>query len=106
MQAQAQGVPIEAVKVIASVRSAASARNYADLRREMIQEFTWSFGGDGNADQAIAEWKTKPNYLKELAKITSTKGGYRTPTVIQCPAKAGADFRAGFAITEGVWITT
>lgn len=72
----------------------------------MIDAFIWSFGGDGSADQAIAEWKTSSSYLKELARVTSTKCGYQTSTVIQCPAKGRANFRAGFEITQGVWRMT
>ena len=102
-QGHAQAVPGEATKVIAGIRSAALARNYANLRAAMIPEFTWSFGGDGNADQAIAEWKTKSIYLKQLARVTGAKCGFRTATVIQCPAKSGNGFRAGFEVSDGSW---
>jgi hypothetical protein len=70
----------------------------------MMQDFTWSFGGDSSADQAIAEWKKDPNYMRQLGKITQAKCAYRKEDkYVECPARAGTSFRAGFKLSEGRW---
>src|SRR5882724_1645574 len=38
----------------------------AGLRPLMEQAFTWSFGGDADADQAVDEWKKQPKALQGL----------------------------------------
>ncbi len=41
------------------------------LRRLMEQSFTWSFGGDRDADQAVREWKEHTDLLAGLGKALS-----------------------------------
>lgn len=50
-------IPSEAQAVIREVRLASKNRDFPALRRLLIQKFTWSFGGDGDADQAVDAWK-------------------------------------------------
>lgn len=96
-------VPPELKKLISQVGDAAKRKDFVTLRSAMVLEFVWSFGGDGDADQAIAEWKKYPQYLRDLAAATRAKCGAEGPEYIQCPAKAGTQFRAGFRLDGGQW---
>ena len=96
-------VPPGALEVIARVGRAASQTDYVALRADMIQDFTWSFGGDSSAEQAIAEWKKQPNHMRQLVKVTRAKCAYRKDGYVECPASAGTSFRAGFRLSEGQW---
>ena len=102
-QTSAGEIPANAAVVVAAVNKAASAKNYVALKKMMAPEFTWSFSGDGNADQALEAWKREPGYLRSLARVTSRKCVYRTDRYVECPAKAGTAFRAGFKEVAGVW---
>ena len=102
-QALAEGVPAEAAKVIEQVRQAANSKNYPELRKWMVSEFIWSFGGDASADQAMARWKQEPAYLRNLARVTYLKCAYRKDGYVQCPARTGTAFRAGFKQAGGTW---
>ena len=96
-------IPSGALEVIARVSRAARQMDYAALRADMIREFTWSFGGDSSAEQAIAEWKKQPKHMRQLAKVTQARCVYRKDKYVECPANAGASFRAGFKVSEGQW---
>lgn len=96
-------VPSEAVEIVSKVHSAAARQDYVTLRSNMATEFTWSFGGDADIEQALAEWKKDVKYLKGLAKATEAKCGWIDLGIYQCPAKAGLAFRAGFKQVEGRW---
>lgn len=98
----AEPVPVAAREVIAQVHSAANTSDYPKLRSLMIDEFSWSFGGDASADQAIAEWRKRPRYMRYLAAVTKSKCAYQDKYV-ECPANAGVAFRAGFAKIDGRW---
>lgn len=102
-QGLAAEIPPEATKVIGQVHKAAESKNYPKLRSFMAPEFTWSFGGDGNADETIARWKAEPGYLRNLARITRLKCVYRRDRYVECPANAGTAFRAGFKEVGGTW---
>jgi hypothetical protein len=101
--AAAEVPPSGALEVIARVSRAARQMDYVALRGDMIQEFTWSFGGDSSAEQAIAEWKKQPKYLRRLGKVTQARCTYRKDKYVECPANAGTSFRAGFKLSEGRW---
>ena len=101
--AKQAGVPPELKRLISQIGDAAKRNDFAALRSAMVQEFVWSFGGDGDADQAIAEWKIYPKYLHDLAAATRAKCGAEGHEYIQCPAKAGTRFRAGFRLVGGQW---
>jgi len=102
-RAAAEPPPSGALEVIARVNHAARNMDYVALRAHMIQEFTWSFGGDSSAEQAIAEWKNRPDYMRQLGRITKMSCAYRKDKYVECPAKAGTSFRAGFKLSEGQW---
>lgn len=101
--AAAAAPPSGASEVIARVGRAARQSDYAALRADMIEEFTWSFGGDSSAEQAIAEWKKQPKYMRQLDKITQARCAYQKDGYVECPANAGTSFRAGFKLSEGKW---
>lgn len=97
-------VPTEAQFIIREVRAAAKKKDFSALRRLMVSEFTWSFGGDGDADQAIEAWKRDPAAVRELYRITGQRCHFRTDEMhIQCPPNAGYKYRAGFTKTEQGW---
>ena len=57
----AEALPKQARETISRAAEAARHQNWEALRREMVDEFTWDFGGDTSAEEAIAEWKKDPN---------------------------------------------
>ncbi|WP_017907336.1 hypothetical protein [Xanthomonas sp. SHU 199] len=60
-------LPKNASAAIAAVHRAAAQRDLQSLHRLMVQEFVWSFGGDGDADQAIRSWRTSPSKVISLS---------------------------------------
>lgn len=96
-------IPRELTSIVSKVHAAAAHRDYVTLRANMDAEFTWSFGGDGDPEQALAEWQKDSRYLKNLVKVTRDKCGWIDGGVYQCPAKAGLAFRAGFKQVKGTW---
>jgi hypothetical protein len=102
-RAAAEPPPSGALEVIARVNRAARQMDYVALRADMIKEFSWSFGGDSSAEQAIAEWKKQPEYMRQLGRVTKMRCAYRKDKYVECPANAGTSFRAGFKMSEGQW---
>jgi hypothetical protein len=101
---ESKPMPTEAQVVIRSVRTAAKTKDFAALRKLMVPEFTWSFGGDGDADQAIAAWKRDPSAIRELYRVTGLRCAFNTDERnIQCPPNAGYRYRVGFTKTEQGW---
>jgi hypothetical protein len=99
-----KSIPDEATAVIRAVRTAAKTKDYATLRQLMVQDFTWSFGGDGDAHQAIEAWRQDRFALKQLYRVTSLRCVFRgSVNVVQCPPNAGLNYRAGFTKTEEGW---
>ena len=96
-------IPKGAKQVISSVHSAAAKRDLPALRALMTDEFTWSFGGDSNPDQAIATWRSDPSAIAALRRITSKSCGRISEQFIQCPQNAGVSYRAGFTETPFGW---
>lgn len=97
-------IPDDAKAVIRSVRIAAKAKDYAALKRLMVPEFTWSFGGDGDANQAIEAWQQDPKALQSLYRVTGLPCTFRTDIDhVQCPPNAGYRYRAGFIRTDMGW---
>ena len=45
-------IPRDAWKVIQEVHAAATNKDFAALRRLMVRDFQWSFGGDSDAERA------------------------------------------------------
>jgi hypothetical protein len=96
-------IPPAAKTVIERVHRAAVAKDFDSLRKYMVPEFSWSFGGDASAEQAIEAWKKQPGYLRQLARVTKLKCIYRKDRYVECPVGAGTNFRAGFKATDGKW---
>jgi len=69
----------------------------------MTEEFTWSFGGDSSPDQAIAAWRSNPDAIAALRRITGKNCGRISEQLIQCPQNAGVSYRAGFTETPAGW---
>ena len=96
-------LPPDAAAVIQEVEACAATADLKGLRARMTDEFTWSFGGDSDADQAIAEWTKDARYLQELARVLRSGCKHAPTDRIECPRRAGLGFRAGFTKTDGTW---
>jgi len=96
-------VPAGALKAIAAVHAAATAKDLPALRALMDpSEFTSSFGGEGGVDEAIALWQQDPALLKELARVSAQPCAIEDEYV-ECPRGAGTGYRAGFKLTAQGW---
>ncbi len=104
-------LPPEASEVVDRVGQAAERSDWTALRKSMVREFTWSFGGDRDADQAIEAWKNDPQYARELNWVirlgchvdTTRYGDGAKASRIKCDGKGGMHFRAGFIDTAEGW---
>jgi hypothetical protein len=101
--AGAASIPNDAHNVIQKVRASAEKNDFPALRRLMVRDFQWSFGGDADAEQALSEWKADPRYMRNLARVTAQSCRFLTREIIECPGKAGKGYRAGFARTSEGW---
>ena|SRR5471030_231570 len=95
-------IPAEATELIRRVHDAAAKRNFEALKNSMVDEFVWSFGGDGDATQALKAWNTDPRYLRQLSRVTASSCVIRTD-LVECPVNAGVGYRAGFKRTNSGW---
>jgi hypothetical protein len=104
----AAGVPVpqDAQEVIRTISTAAAQRDFATLEKYMVREFTWNFGGDRDARQALDAWRDKRDYLTHLHRVTSGKCDFITKKIVECPTKAGTRHRAGFERTSDGWRMT
>jgi hypothetical protein len=104
-------MPPDASALIDRVRRAAEQSDWTALRSSMLREFTWSFGGDRDADQAIQEWKNRPENLRDLSRVLGSGchvdktryGDGKNASRIKCDGKGGAHSRAGFIKTSEGW---
>jgi hypothetical protein len=98
-------LPREATLAIRAAADAARKQDLVALRRLMIDEFTWSFGGDSSADQAIAAWKKDPGPLLEMDRVLRLACRTSDDDVdhIECPGKGNRSYRAAFIKTAGGW---
>lgn len=91
---------------IHDVHDAAAKQDLAKLSTLMIPAFTWSFGGDASAEQALLEWKKDPRQLQQLARITALPCVTQSDGTVECPTKARAGARAGFKKMPEGWRMT
>ena len=98
-----RALPKEAAEAIRTVADSAKKRDFMTLRGLMVNEFTWSFGGDSDANQAIDEWKKDGRYLTELERVL--RGNCRPADAghIECSARGNLSFGAGFLRTPKGW---
>lgn len=103
-QAGKTNAPKSATRLVAAVHDAAASGTPEALRKYMSPDFVSSFGGDGEPDEAIALWSRERSSLKHLAQ--STAGHCRLPSTVylECPARAGIGYRAGFKLVSGTWV--
>lgn len=96
--------PKEALIVIKQVHKASAQQQFQSLTTLMSPEFTWSFGGDASADQAIQEWKARPKLLQQLSRVTAGRCEVVSGGIVQCPAGARIGYRAGFKQFPQGWL--
>lgn len=99
-----QAIPSQAQAVIQQVHRAAKAKDYSAIEKLMVQEFVWSFGGDGDAKQAIQAWKADPRAIKELHRVTGSQCVLVQDGSVECPSEAGIGYRARFKKTPEGWL--
>lgn len=106
---QLRGLPPDAARTVLEVRAAAAAGDLAALRPHMADHFSWSFGGNVSADEAIAHWRERPTVVAELVEMID-RGCRHDPGTgyVVCPPAYGGDpeylgFRAGFDRQNGEW---
>lgn len=105
-------IPAAAAKRIAAIHRAARSRDFKVLRANMRDQFSWSFGGESDAEQAITLWQADAKVLSEMDKVLSLgckadADGKR----ITCPPAYTAkpdylSYRAGFELVAGKWLMT
>jgi hypothetical protein len=101
--ATAAPIPKEAQSLISKVHVAASKKDTEALKKLMVTEFVWSFGGDADAEQAIQAWKSDTSLFKKLYRITGRDCVEKANHSIECPKNAGTSYRAGFKKTTEGW---
>jgi hypothetical protein len=102
--ASASELPPNAMDVIGKVSAAAAKRDFGALEGLMAPEFTWSFGGDRDARQALKAWRADPNYLQQLHLAIRGLCALKTSDgVVECPTNSGTKYRAGFKATQNGW---
>lgn len=99
-------LPADVRATIAQLQVAAETSDFATLRSLMTDQFIWSFGGDANADQAIAAWRADSSYLNGLRATLARGCRVTDPDEVECPGKGGGDFRAGLVKTPAGWRMT
>lgn len=77
-------MPLDLKAFLAKIHVAEKRKDFATLKAGMIADFTWSFGGDVSADQALEAWRQDGHhYLKALAAVTQADcartGTFRMP---------------------------
>lgn len=95
-------LPPEAAAAVHNVNVAAGHKDFAALEALMTPEFIWSYSGDANAKQAIAEWQSHPKFLKDLQRITALPCVQKS-ALVECSANTKGGFRAGFKQTAAGW---
>lgn len=96
-------LPKKAQAVIQKTMEYAQKRELKKLRNLMVRKFTWSFGGDRDADQAISEWRNDPKFLEELVQVLRKGCALQSTDRIECPGAGNDNFRAGFVKTSDGW---
>ena len=96
-------VPPEAARAIREVTAAAKKRDFAALRRSMIDKFKYSFGGDLDADQAIGRWKEEKRHLTEMVRVLGQPCGLWDYFHVVCPGNDDLGYRAGLRKTPEGW---
>lgn len=96
-------LPKQAAISIHQVNKAAKAADFASLQSLMTEDFIWSFGGDASVTQAIAEWRSNPDAIKQLIKVTEQPCIHNEDNTVECPRNPGLGYRAGFKITDAGW---
>ena len=99
----AKPLPPGATAVSHAVHTAAGQQRHAALQRLMAPEFVWSFGGDADAQQAMATWKADPKALKALHRATGMPCAALPDGSVECPRSAGRAARARFEFTAQGW---
>jgi hypothetical protein len=96
-------LPADVRATVVQLQAAAEASDFATLRSLMTDAFTWSFGGDADADQAITAWRVDPGYLTALRATLARGCRLLDQNEVECPGRGDGGFRAGLVRTSSGW---
>lgn len=96
-------LPADVRAAIKATRAAAKSKDWHALRALMVADFSWDFGGDADADAAIAEWKREPRYLSGLLMTIAKGCKMAGALLVDCPGRGDLSFRAGMVKQNGKW---
>lgn len=63
------GVPPAAGQVLAALKDALAAKDFAVLRAQLADDVVWSLGGGTGADIAVATWQADPEPIEAMTKL-------------------------------------
>lgn len=102
-------LPPGAEDALRAVRDAAGRGDFQALRGWLADDVNWSFGATPGAEGAIAEWRKKPQILRELVAVLDRGCLADTDSaLVSCPPEhtTAAEYlgwRAGFARRGPAW---
>lgn len=96
-------VEADAIRLIREVSAAAKKQDFSALRKLMVDDFTYSFGGDRNADQAIERWKEEKRQLPEIVRVLRQGCRRFDYFKVVCPGNGDMSYRGGFRKTPDGW---
>jgi hypothetical protein len=96
----------EASAFVGSIYGAARKKDVDALRKLMIEDFTWSNGGEPSADTAVSMWRADPLNLAALVRTLEAGCSERETELIVCPARGGGtpgSYRVEIRNVDGAW---
>jgi hypothetical protein len=104
IEARHGAVPEAARQRLIQIHAAAARRDLAALRALMDPAFTWSFGGDTDADQAIEAWRQDPSRLGALQRALEQGRCEPDGRYLTCEDAPSATGRLVLRQDGGQWI--
>ncbi|MBL8956052.1 MAG: hypothetical protein JNK82_35080 [Myxococcaceae bacterium] len=96
------GAPADAHLVLRVIWAAAGNKQPLKALRPLMEDsFTWSFGGDADADQAVSEWAKDPKLPQAVRAALSGKCKTTKDSLTCEPKKPGP--RLVLEKNEGCW---
>lgn len=98
-------LPDSARTAIAVIAQAAKNRDLTTIREHMIEEFTYSFGGNNDAGEALQVWADEPRYLRALWRVLRRGCHLRDADHVVCPGRGDlrSEAASSASIQGGCW---
>lgn len=97
-------IPKDAKLVFEQVIAAVESDDLMRLKALMVEDFTWSFGGDRSSQQALDEWKKDPSSIKRLPALLKSSCKLENSHTIVCESDSRQNLRAGFSRKPVGWL--